>query len=188
LFEFVDKFKDAVQTDPVERHRGILKKDLYKEFLDEIVPLSCFAVLIYPETYQIQPVLGNQGYDALVFNESGVEIDRIEMTAPHDGNAAAKDARQVVKYRFGEVQVGEPGDDFEALIPDVVCVSKRKAQKDYSDCTLVIAIEPLPPFENFEGHYETQVCSLIDQISQIKFKAKRVFILILPDQLESINS
>ena len=74
----------------------MLKKGLYKEFLYEIVPLSCFAVLEYQESCQILPVLGNQGFDAVVLDESGREIDRIEMTCPGDGAENAKDARLVV--------------------------------------------------------------------------------------------
>jgi len=172
-----------VCADGNERHRGILKKGLHKEFLDEIVPLSCFAVLNYPDDYRICPILGNQGYDAVVLNESDIEVGRIEMTSPHDGAEDAKDARLIVERGFGSLDTGDPGDDFERLIPYVLDTCRKKALKDYSDCTLVVAIQPLKwPFGGVEGRYEDQVSTLVSEIEQIEFKAKEVFLLLLPDR------
>ena len=187
LREFVLACKDAVRADDDERHRGMLKKDLYKEFLDEIVPLSCFAVLEYPENYLIQPVLGNQGFDAVVLDEFGRESDRIEMTCPGDGAENARDARLTVKRGYGAIRMGKPGDEFEALVPHVLDTYRRKAMKDYADCTLVVAIEPLPPTSGFERYYEAQISALARGMGVIQFKAKRVFLLVLPDRLVSIQ-
>lgn len=188
LREFVERLKETVRGDDLERHLGILKKGAYKEFLDELVPLSCFAVLAYPDNYEVQAVLGNQGYDALVFDEVGREVDRVELTAPHDGGAAAQNAALVVDRGFGKVSVGKPGDDFDALVEHVLTTCCKKAQKDYGDSTLVISIAPQPLFAGFEGLYERQVASLVGQMSEIDFKAKRVFLLILPDRLEAVHA
>jgi hypothetical protein len=49
------------------------------------MPLGSFSVWAYPENYKIKPILGNQGYDALVYNDKGQEVDRVEITRPHDG-------------------------------------------------------------------------------------------------------
>ncbi len=160
---------------------------MYKQFLDEIVPLSCFAAWAYPESYEIQPVLGNQGYDAVVFNETGEEVDRIEITTPHDGAAEAMDARLVVNRGYGQAHVESPGDDFNALVPRVLAVCREKALKDYSDCTLVVAIEPLPPFTSFEAQYEKQIEVLASEMAQISFKAKRVFLVVLPERVVTVN-
>ena len=97
LREFVEQLKQTVQSEKSERHFGIQKKGLYKEFLDELIPLSCFAMWKYDDSYKIEPVLGNQGYDAKVFNKTGEEIDRIEITIPHNGAAEATDTRFVVR-------------------------------------------------------------------------------------------
>ena len=48
---------------------GMQKKGLHKEFLDEIAPLCAFAELEYPDTYKVSPIIGNQGYDAIVYDE-----------------------------------------------------------------------------------------------------------------------
>jgi hypothetical protein len=187
LRDFVVGLKDSVSADKAELNRGILKKGLYKEFLDEMVPLSIFALQIYPEHYGIQLVLGNQGYDALIFDETGIEVDRVEMTIPHDGNAKAKDARLVVNRGYGQVEIGIPGDDFDALFPHVLAVCQKKAAKDYGDCTLVIAIEPWPPFASFESKHEKQIEALVSKMEKMRFKAKRVFLLVLPDRVIAVN-
>ena len=117
LHDFVVGLKDAVRANEAELLSGMRKQGLYKEFLDEIVPLSIFALQTYPEGYEIQPVLGNQGYDALVFDNTGREVDRVEITTPHDGSSEARDARCVMHQGYSQVKVGQPGDDFDALFP-----------------------------------------------------------------------
>ncbi len=187
LREFVHQLKQAAQADKSERHLGIQKKGLYKEFLDELIPLSCFAMLKYDDNYEVQLVLGNQGYDARVFDETGKEVDHIEITTPHDGAADATDARLVVNRGYGQTHVGDPGEDFDALFPHVLATCQKKAEKDYGDCLLVVAIEPLPPFESFNVRYEQQIEELVHQMRQIKFKAKKVFLLVLPDRMFDVN-
>lgn len=187
LRDFVVKLDDAVRANEAERHSGILKKGLYKEFLDEMVPLSIFALNAYPESHKFQPVLGNQGYDALVFDEKGTEVDRVEMTTPRAGTAEANDARLVVGRGYGKVEIGTPGDDFDALFPHVLYVCHKKAKKDYGDCTLVFAIAPMTPFESFKGKYEDQISALVSKMSQIRFKAKRVFLLVMPNRVIEVH-
>ncbi len=188
LRKFVVQLVETVKASESERHRGILKEGLYKKFLDELIPLSRFAICAYPGSYKVQLVLGNQGYDALVFSETGKEVDRIEITIPHDGDAKAKDARLIVDRGYGQIHVGEPGDDFDALFPHVLATCQKKAQKDYGDCTLVVTVAPMPPFQSFEPRYEKQIESLVQELSKIKFKAKRVFLLVLPDKVFDVAS
>ncbi|MFA5835246.1 MAG: hypothetical protein WDA22_17335 [Bacteroidota bacterium] len=183
LREFVINLKDNVRANKVEMNYGIFKKGLYKEFLDEIVPLSLFSIKMYPDSYLIQPVLGSQGYDALVFNESVKQVDKIEMTVPQNGQLEANDSQLVVEKGHGEVQIVNPGNELKLLIPEVISVCKKKAAKDYSDCTLIIAIEPLKPFPEFELNYENQINELISTIRQFKFTAKRVFLFVMPDRI-----
>lgn len=183
LREFVVRLKESVEADEDERHCGILRMGVYKQFLDELVPLSCFAMQSYPDSYKIQPVIGNQGYDAVVFNELGEEIEHIEITAPRDGAEEAIDARLIVDRGYGRFHVGDPGEDFDALIPQVLDTCRKKSHKDYNDCALVVSIAPIPPFDAFVSRYEEQIEVLVSELEKIKFKAKRVFLLILPDKL-----
>ena len=187
LRDFVIHLKDSVKASKEELRSGILKSGLYKEFLDEIVPLSVFALQIYPEDSQIQPVLGNQGYDALVFDREGREVDRVEITSPHDGNSEAKDATLVVDQGVGELHFGQPGDELDALIPYVLGTCRKKAEKDYRDCTLVVAIEPTTPIMSFHAKHEQQLALITTGMTQIKFKAKRVFLVLLPDRVLAVH-
>jgi hypothetical protein len=185
LQEFVTRVKKQTEANTQEFKLGIQKKGIYKEFVDEIMPLSSFAVLAYPENYEIRPILGNQGYDALVYNEIGQEVDRVEITRPHDGADRAKDGRLIANGGRGQMKVGNPGDHFELLFSHVLSVCSSKAEKDYSDCTLVIYIAP--PFESFKEQYENQIATLVGKIAKFKFKAKRVYLHILSDRIICIN-
>ncbi len=188
LRRYVIELKEMIESDTEERHLGLQKRGLHKEFLDELVPLSCFAVLAYPDSCKVRPVLGNQGYDAIIFDENGNEIDRAEITAPHDGKAAADDANLVVNRGYGAVSAGEPGHDFEELFGPVLETCRKKALKDYSECSLVVSIAPWPPFPGFEARYEAQIAAMVKEMAKIEFNAKRVFLLILPDRLEAVHT
>jgi hypothetical protein len=188
LRRFVLDHTEAVRADLQERRLGLLRKGLYKQFLDEIVPLSCFAVLAYQEDVLVQPILGNQGYDADVLDGLGHKIDRVEVTAPRDGAREATDARRVAKHGVGAVRIEDPGDDFEVLFEHVLRTCRSKARKDYSDCTLAIAIEPMPPFPGFEGRFDEQLRRLVADMRKITFMARRVFLLVLPDRLVLVRS
>jgi hypothetical protein len=155
--ESVKTLNEAVRVNTAEHRLGILKDGDYKEYLDELVPLSCFAVLAYPDTYEVQWVKGNQGYDARVFDQGGHEVDRVEITAPHDGRAVAQDRQLLAGRGFGKVSVGKPGDDLDALVEHLLSTCRKKALVDYSDCTLVFAIEPSPPLAGYEDRYEGRI-------------------------------
>jgi hypothetical protein len=187
LRAFVEQEREKVCADPEDFRRALLKQGLHKEFLDELVSISWFAILAYPDTVKVMPVLGNQAYDAVVYDELGNEIDRIEMTHPHDGADSAEDARLLIQRHFGKVHGGVPGQDFEELTKFVLDTCNKKAKKDYAECSLVISIEPMKPFSAFVNQYEAQVDSLLGKISCIHFNAKRVFLLILPDRLEEVH-
>ena len=53
--------------------------------------------------------------------------------------------------------------------------------------TLVVAIEPMPPFQSFEARYEKQIKALAGEVAQIEFKAKRIFLLVLPDKVVAVH-
>lgn len=179
--------KDSVRQCPEEFKQALLKMGLYKEFLDELVPLSCFAVLAYPDDHTVELVLGNQPFDAVVRDSHGEVVDHIELTTPQDGQSEAADRKLVAGRGFGGVSVGRPGDDLEALIPHVLSTACAKALKDYGDSTLVIAIAPLPPFEGFETRYDEILDRLRACLSDVDFKAKCVYLLLMPETLLTIH-
>lgn len=186
LRHFAETVRNAVRMNPVEMRDGTLKKGLYKEFLDEILPLSYFAVIEYPGDFSIQPVLGNQGFDVVVYNESGVVHEHLELTAPHDGAEASQDARQRAVQGKGKVIVEEPHGDFERITPFVIATCKRKAEKDYSDAKLVVVVNVQPPLSGYEDSYEQRIHSLRDQVRQVQFKAAGVVLFFPPGRIEHV--
>jgi hypothetical protein len=187
LRAYVLELKERVRRNPQQFERALLKLGLYKEFLDELVPLSCFAILAYPNDHSLRLVLGNQPYDAVVCDALGREVDRVELTVPQNGRAEAEDRALVVDRGFGVVRTGVPGDDLKALGPFLIETCKAKALKDYRGCTLLIAIEPLAPFKGLEAAYDEILGQLADGIRSIRFLAKRVYLLLLPDRLVTIH-
>lgn len=154
LDEFVKKTIKCAKEDEKERRNGQLKKGNYKKIIDELVPLSIYARFAYTEDYKIKYVIGSQGYDAVVYDKDGKEVEKVEITAPQDGERDHKDIELVQKQGFGEIQVGDPGDDFPEICTMVKKVCRNKSIKDYSDSVLVVAINPMPFFIGYEDGFE----------------------------------
>ena len=177
LSEFVVSYIAEATLDKTERHSAFLKEGYYKVFIDELVPLSIFAGEYYPQNdVDINLVIGNQSYDAIV-KQDGVEVEKIEISSPHDGARSAEEFRQVVKNSFSNVSSYTPGEDLEKLRPIIISTCRKKSTKDYPDCLLVISIDYLSPFEGHEDLYRTKIHSICEDISGISFNAKKVFLL-----------
>jgi hypothetical protein len=183
LRAFVGGIHDAVASIPDELLKGMQKQGLYKVFLDEIVPLSWFTLARYSNDFRVQPVLGKQAYDALVLDRDGVTIAKLEMTSPHDGSAKAGDSRLVINRGFGALRACDPGEEVRALAGFIVDAAHKKSLKDYSDCTLVFALKTLPPFDSFLSAHSAQIDWIVEELRHISFRAKAVFLLVMPDRV-----
>lgn len=179
LRKFVCCRREKVKTVTSERHVAMQKKGIYKEFFDEIIPLSIFALKVYPNTYKVKPILGNQGYDAIVTDTHGKFIEYIELTFPHDGQRNAKNAKLIVSRGYGKCDVYSPGEDIERLFPFIQKTCLEKAKKDYSKHTLVIVIDFLPPSNQDRRLYLQKINQVKTLVQSTSFKAKRVFLLLL---------
>lgn len=179
LRQFVVRRIKKIKGKTSERHKSHQKQGLYKEFWDEIVPLSLYALKSLPKHYRVQPVLGNQGYDAIVFDKRNDRVGYIEITYPHDGESSAADGRLLASRGFGQVQCFHPGENLKSLFPIIKATCERKSQKDYSDCYLVIVIGYIPPFKEHEPLYQKLIDDLVEHIRKINFNAKRVDLLLL---------
>jgi len=105
---FVRRVIEKVRLITDERHKAMRRVGLYKVFTDEIIPLSLFALRVYPTTYSVQPVIGNQGYDALVKNKRGRIVDHLEITWPQYGKRKSDDALMIVRRGYGDIDVYSP--------------------------------------------------------------------------------
>lgn len=191
LLEYVECAEKAVAslsaTDS-EFERAKRQQGDYKKFIKEIRPLSWFAVKQYPNTYTVQPELSNDGFDAIVFDDTGKEHERIEMTFPHDGQEVRLDAEDFLKTKRAKLRGFKPesGYGFDELLPFVERTCRNKARKDYSSCTIVVFVAVWPPLAGFEGQWECQLKKMTGCLSGIQFKAKRVFLLLGKDRVEQI--
>lgn len=179
LRKFVCCRREKIRAITSERHAAMQKKGIYKEFFDEIIPLSIFALKVYPNTYKVKPILGNQGYDAIVTDTHGKFIEYIELTFPHDGQRNAEDAKLIASRDYGNIHVYSPGEDIERLCQFIQKTCLAKAEKDYSNCTLVIVIAFLPPSKQHHRLYSQKINQVKTLVQSISFKAKRVFLLLL---------
>ena len=182
LRKFVTEYISDKNIIPEERHKGILKKGLYKELIDELVPLSIFCDLQYGEDVVVNLIVGSQPYDAEVKNGYGEVIEKIEITTPCDGASNAHDAKEIVNIGYGGFHVYTPGDDVEKLIPFIRKTCDKKSQKNYEDCNLVISISYLPPDEDFKDIYDEKIEKVIGVIKEFSFRAKKVYLLIAHEQ------
>jgi hypothetical protein len=182
LREFVITEKSKIDNCKQERHRGMLKKGIYKVFVDEIIPLSLFCLKVYPDNYKILPKLGNQGYDAIVKDENGKIFEYVEITGPHDGRKAASVAKLAVKngIALNTLRDYNSGSDLKDMFSIIMDICKKKAKKDYSNCSLVIDIDFSPPFEEEKTKYEQLVKELEKKILKMKFNVKKIYLLIIP--------
>ncbi len=179
LRQFVTWRKKKIKSIESERHKAIQRRGLYNVFIKEIVPLSVFALKKYENSCTVEPVLGNQGYDAIVKDDRGNIIDFVELTFPDDWKSEAEDAKLIVTRGHGKTDVFSPGGDIDRLSKFIHDICVKKAQKDYSDCTLVIVIDFWPVSNQFRTLYSQKIQEVTKNIQAVAFKAKRVCLLLL---------
>lgn len=178
LTEFVNSYIREAKNNEVERHAAYLKKGSYKEFIDELVPLSIFCKSYYDasDRVEVSLIVGHQPYDAIVKKE-GTIVEKIEITTPHNGTKSAEEFRELVTTGFSGGDSYDPGEDLDNLKPFILATCLKKAKKNYPNCLLVIAIDYLSPFDEHQSLYEEKISSICEEIKKITFKAKKVFLL-----------
>ena len=182
LRQFVTTKKLKVSKCKQERHRAMRKKGIYKVFVEEIIPLSLVCMKIYPDNYKIFPKLGNQGYDAIVKDENGKIFEYVEITGPHVGRKAKNVAKLAVKngIALNTLRDYNSGSDLIDMFSIIMNVCKKKAKKDYSNCSLVIDIDFSSPYEEEKPIYMQLLKELEKKILKMKFNVKKIYLLIIP--------
>jgi len=163
-------------ANPEELRKAYLRKGLYKEIRDEFLPMARCVHHLYSDAHTVQPVLGNQGFDAEVFDQRGERVDRLELTVPRDGALEAAEAQKLVAEGMGFVRVTDD-DALDSLVARLIETCKKKAIKDYSDATLIVAMNWLEATLNVDDEdKEAFHKNVVAHMSAITFKAKRVFL------------
>lgn len=188
LLAFVESVWERAKTDAELRTAGHLRNGYLKVFFDEVVPLSKFAAARYPSDYSVCPVIGNQGYDAEIYDERGHLFERVEIANPVDGYAIAKAGRDLAEDGIAGFRVGDPGDDLEDLISIIERTALNKSIKDYSDSTVVFNVSAIPAFEGFESRHEEQLERIRRALASTEFCAKCVYVMFPAGRLERIDA
>lgn len=178
LRRFVAEVRAQVEANAQERQAGLEKRGLYKTFVDEIIPLAQAADYLCDSGHKIRPVLGNQGYDALVLDEHGNIIGKVEIGKPYDGKADADDAKMIKERGFGKFRIGELGTGLLDIARRIIHTAKQKSLKDYSDCTLLIVGTVLPPMDGERDMLLATGDVLADALRAIHYNAKKVIFVV----------
>lgn len=178
LQAFVALKRAEIEADPEERAAALHKRGLYKPFVEEIMQLSRLAEPLFGSEVHIRPVIGNQGFDAEILDECGQVLHRVEVTIPHDGDEAAKNARLLTSRGFGSIYTRTYGSSVLAPIFDrVVEIASQKAAKDYGDCTLiVVAASGFPAYRPEFDATSEQAALLVSALRTMPWKARRVVV------------
>jgi hypothetical protein len=135
-----------------------LHKRLAKQFMEEVLPLALFGVCKFNNTEQIliQPVIGNQNYDAIMTDLRTTPASKsyLEITQSHEGVESA--LRRFALYKKGWVpgygKIKRTGDqvDVEAEafpveappsdgdLENILTAAKKKEGKSYPANTFLI--------------------------------------------------
>lgn len=148
-----------------------LQKGLLKKLPEEIAPLAIFGNSKYGDTEQVllQPVIGNQNYDAKVIDmrTDPASETYIEITQAHEGEDDYWRRCELLKKGFVPVnapviKTGKGKKRLVSISPEatsveervkteldrVLAAAKRKESKNYPDNTcLIIFFDDTPPFQ-----------------------------------------
>jgi hypothetical protein len=158
-----------------ELRKAFLRLGLYKQFRDEFIPLAKCAERLYPVDSTIQLRIGNQGFDAQVFDSTGRQTDRIEVTVPSDGKAEDEEEREALEKGVSVRLVRAKA--LEHLMGILVETCEKKSQKHYRDCDLLISVNWAESVLNVDDEDKEDFHNqLVAKVSSVAFRAKRVFL------------
>jgi hypothetical protein len=177
LKTWISNVRSAVYSNKSELKKAIKKQGLYKEFIDEITPLSEFCKERFTDSYHVKPIIGSDNYDAEISHVNGLEKHLIELTMPHDGEREANESKLAKKRGYGTPKLFAPGEEVAEQFIFAIETARKKSSKDYSKCILVFALPISYRFAEVQDQQIFAEDKIISEISTIKFKAKEVWVL-----------
>lgn len=188
LHTFVQSTLDLIRNNQDKRKEVRLKKILYKELIEEIYPFSIFCKLKYEGIKVLcQPILGNQGYDAIIETENGEAVEKVELSWPIDGQKNHSDALALNKKGHTRLEIRDVNDSAprDEVIERILKKAKDKALKDYlssEGSSLIFVLDIAPHFGMKTIEHPDEIEYLIQKLREIPFKVKNVYLLLLPMQ------
>ena len=188
LRAFVQKTFDSIQSNPGERKIARLKKSYYKELIEEIYPFSIFCELKYSDAQVLcQPIIGSQGYDAIIENINGELVENIELSWPIDGQKDHFEALELNEKGHTKLEIRDVNDSSprEQAVERILVKAKNKALKDYSTSqgsSLIFILDIAPYFGMKRIEHPKELEILKQKLKEISYKAKNVYLLLMPIQ------
>jgi hypothetical protein len=186
LCEFVEMTFATIKSDKATKENARLKKGLYKEFIEEVYPFSIFCKLKYNgQEVLCCPVIGNQGYDAIIESSPGTQLEIVELTWPIDGQKQHFQSVQLNKRGYSNPDVWDYNDDSKRieLIKRIIKTAEGKALKDYATeegASLIFVLNIAPYFGMTEVENNEYIELLKTKLKAIKFNVNSVYLLLLP--------
>jgi hypothetical protein len=180
---FVPKVIRQVSAKQSERHLAHLKSGLYKEFIDEVIPLSQFCMYRYPKNYLVQYSCDNRPYDACVLTPGGQIVEKIEIAFPQLGHEQSKVNKKVVERGYAFDGWNSPGEAIAKLRIPFKKTGLKKSKKNYPDTVLVFVADYLQMFKIHFGIGLQRRDELVRILKAFSFNAKEVFLLDVPSKL-----
>jgi len=181
LCNYIADVRDAVMNDASERKQARLRRGLYKQYLDELIPLSIYAAIQYDGSdVLVRPLIGNQGYDAVVTTPEGKNIDVIEITSPIDGLKESNNSKLINERGFGETEMYTPGEELITIFERCLASARKKSIRDYMyEChsSILVAVSYPPPFDCHKERYQRLIDDFALDLARIDYLATRVFLV-----------
>src|SRR3989344_2833524 len=192
LREFLVKTFNTIRQDKSARKNARARKGLYKRLIEELWPLSWYFEKKYSGSgYRIQHQLGNQGFDAIVLDEHGAEVERLEVSWPIDGHKHAETVRLLNERGHGPSEIyDDPREKLRELFKYTLDGAKKKAIRDYKTIkgrsSLVLVVDPVPYYHPEIPEHQEEVEELVADLSIIQYRVDEVF-LVFPSLQEVIQ-
>lgn len=185
LAHFIEKTHELVMSDDETRHRARLKEGLYKEFLEELKLLSIYSNWKFPGNNVLcQPVIGNQGYDAVITNlptDSHEYQEYVEITSPIDGQKENEISKQVNEKG---IHVEVTSSQRKEATDRIIAQARKKAVNDYEypNSALLIGLNLFPFFDLKRDDHRADIMNLVQKLRQISYKVRSVYLILLNAQ------
>ncbi len=178
---FYDEVLNNTEADQTLIKEARLKKDVYKELLEEYRPLLFFCEQYYKDIAITCRYVGSkQTYDAEIQHDG--QVDKIEITMPIDGKRENQRAKELTEKHFS-MECGDLREKLDKIKNQVCEIARKKANKNYEGMFLVIAIpEEILPIAPTHVLGEEFIEKTMKELKSLTYSAQKVFLLIFLDQ------
>lgn len=191
LSSYLEKLFAAIRRDQSARQSARARKGLYKPLIEELWPISWYFASKYAGSlFRLKLELGNQGFDAVVLDESATPVEWIEASWPIDGHKHAETVRLLNERGHGPVEVyNNPINKLKEVFQFTLAGAQKKAVRDYhfeGHSTLALVVDLLPYYHADDPAHRYEVDQLVEKLSQLEYRVSDV-VLLLAHSREVLN-